>query len=133
MKDIIRLNKMSFYGYHGVSAAEQETGREFEVDCELAVDLAESGQTDQLTDTIDYTEVHRIIKETVEGTAYSLVEALAAELAAKLLDNFPAYRVTLRVRKMKPPIPGHIDNIEIEITRDQKNTEQLIKQKINEN
>lgn len=133
MKDIIRLNKMSFYGYHGVSAAEKETGREFEVDCELAVDLAESGHTDQLTDTIDYTEVHKIIKETVEGTAYSLVEALASELAAKLLDNFPAYRVTLRVRKMKPPIAGHIDNIEIEITRDQKNTDQLIKKELNEN
>ena len=124
---------MSFYGYHGVSAAEKETGREFEVDCELEVDLAESGQTDQLTDTIDYTQVHRIIKETVEGTAYSLVEALAAELAAKLLDNFPAYRVTLRVRKMKPPIPGHTDNIEIEIIRDQKNTDQLIKKEKNEN
>jgi dihydroneopterin aldolase len=128
MTDIIRLNKMSFYGYHGVSTAEKETGREFEVDCELEVDLAESGQTDQLNDTIDYAEVHRIIKETVEGAAYSLVEALATELASKLLDNFPAFRVTLRVRKMKPPIPGHTDNIEIEITRHQKDTEQLIKE-----
>jgi dihydroneopterin aldolase len=62
-----------------------------------------------------------------------LVEALANELASKLLDNFPAYRVTLRVRKMKPPIPGHIDNIEIEITRDQKNTEQLLKKEMNKN
>ena len=95
MKDIIRLNKMSFYGYHGVSAAEKETGREFEVDCELAVDLAESGQTDQLTDTIDYTEVHRIIKETVEGTAYSLVESLAAELSARLLSNFQVSLLSL--------------------------------------
>lgn len=120
MKDIIRLNEMSFYGYHGVSAAEKETGRTFQVDCELEVDLAEPGHSDRLTDTIDYSEVHQIIKETVEGTAFSLVEALASALADKLLDSFPAYRVTLRVRKMNPPIPGHVKNIEVEITRHQK-------------
>jgi len=119
MKDIIRLNQMTFYGYHGVSSAEKETGREFQVDCELEVDLAEAGHTDQLTDTIDYSEVHKIIKETVEGTAYSLLEALASTLADKLLDSFPAYRVTLRVRKMNPPIPGHVKFIEVEITRQQ--------------
>lgn len=126
MKDIIRLNGMSFYGYHGVSAAEKETGREFQVDCELEVDLAEAGHSDRLTDTIDYAEVHRIIRETVEGTAFSLLEALANDLTAKLLDNFPAYRVTLRVRKMNPPIPGHVKHIEIEITRHQADTERLL-------
>ncbi len=120
MKDIIRLNQMSFYGFHGVSAAEKETGRVFEVDCELEVDLAEPGHSDRLTDTIDYTEVHEIIRETVEGSAFSLVEALASAMADKLLDCFPAYRVTLRVRKINPPIPGHIKNIEVEITRHQK-------------
>ena len=120
MKDIIRLNEMTFYGFHGVSAAEKETGRVFQVDCELEVDLAEPGHSDRLNDTIDYTAVHRIIKETVEGTAFSLVEALASTVADKLLDSFPAYRVTLRVRKMNPPIPGHVKNIEVEITRHQK-------------
>lgn len=120
MKDIIRLSELSFYGYHGVSAAEKETGRAFQVDCELEVDLAEPGHTDKLKDTIDYTEVHKIIKETVEGTAFSLLEAVAGTLADKLLDSFLAYRVTLRVRKMNPPIAGHVKYIEVEITRHQK-------------
>ncbi len=128
MKDIIRLNEMSFYGYHGVSAAEKETGRVFQVDCELEVDLAEAGHTDRLTDTIDYSEVHGIIKETVEGTAFSLLEALASALADKLLDSFPCYRVTLRVRKMNPPIPGHVKNIEVEITRHQKDVSRFFEQ-----
>jgi len=128
MKDIIRLNEMSFYGYHGVSAAEKETGRTFQVDCELEVDLAEAGHTDRLTDTIDYSEVHKIIKETVEGTAFSLLEALVSTLADKLLDSFPAYRVTLRVRKMNPPIPGHVKNIEVEITRHQKDVSRFFEQ-----
>ena len=126
MKDIIRLSGLSFYGYHGATAAEKETGRIFEVDCELEVDLAEAGRTDQLADTIDYRQAYDVIRETVEGRAYSLLEGLASHLAKKILDRFPVYRVTLRIRKMTPPIPGQIKFIEVELTRFQENTSSLI-------
>ncbi|UCE24247.1 MAG: dihydroneopterin aldolase [Candidatus Zixiibacteriota bacterium] len=126
MKDVIRLSGLSFYGYHGATAAEKETGRVFEVDCELEVDLAEAGRTDQLADTIDYRQAYDVIKETVEGHAFSLLEGLADHLAASILDRFPVYRVTLRVRKMNPPIPGQIKSIEVELTRFQKDTSKLV-------
>lgn len=129
MKDIIRLAKMSFYGYHGVSASERETGRMFEVDCELEVDLADAGHSDRLTDTIDYTKVYKVIKETLEDKAFSLLEAIAGQLASKLLDNFPVYSVTLRVRKLNPPIAGHINYIEVELTRRQGDTGKLLNNK----
>ncbi len=129
MKDIIRLNGMSFYGYHGVSAAERETGRMFEVNCELEVDLAEAGESDQLGDTIDYALVFETVKDTMEGKAFSLLEGLAREIAEKILDGFPIYRVTVRVRKLTPPIAGSIKNIEIEITRFQGNPAKLLNEK----
>jgi len=126
MKDIIRLGGMSFYGYHGVSAAEKETGRLFEVDCEIEIDLAQAGHSDMLVDTVDYSHVYEIIRETVEGKAFSLIEKLAEHLADILLEKFPVYRVTLKVRKMNPPIPGQIKFIEVEITRFQSNADKLI-------
>lgn len=126
MKDIIRLSGMSFYGYHGVTAAEKETGRMFEVDCELEVDLAEAGQSDSLVDTVDYARVYDIVKAGLEETAFALLEGIASALAAKLLDSFPVYRVTLRVRKMAPPIAGQIRFIEVEVTRYQGDTAKLI-------
>lgn len=129
MKDIIRLAGMSFYGYHGVSASERETGRMFEVDCELEVDLADAGHSDRLTDTIDYTQVYRVIKESLEDKAFSLLEAIAGQLASKLLDNFPVYSVTLKVRKLNPPIAGHIKYIEVELTRRQGDTGKLLNHK----
>ena len=125
MKDVIRLVGLSFYGYHGVSSAERETGRHFEVDCELEVDLADAGQSDSIRDTIDYGAAYRLIKETVEGEAYSLLEGLATRIAALLLDSFPAYRVTLKVRKMHPPLGGQARYVEIEVTRHQTNLEKL--------
>lgn len=125
MKDVIRLGGLSFYGYHGVTAAEKETGRVFEIDCELEADLASAGHSDRLRDTVDYQQVYQMIKEFVEGTAYSLLEGLASHLAANILDNFPVYRVTLKVRKLHPPIPGHVNYIEVEVTRFQGDTAKL--------
>jgi len=124
--DTIRICIMSFYGFHGVTEAEKETGRKFEVDCELKVDLAAPGQSDMLSDTIDYDAVYKKIEEVVTGKAYALVERLAAELAGILLDEFPVYEVTLRVRKLTPPIVGLVEYIEVEVTRSQPNPEKLL-------
>ena len=126
MKDMIRLNQMQFYGYHGVSAAERETGRRFEVDCELEVDLADAGHTDQLADTVDYGRVYDVIRAITEGRAFSLLEGLAHELVTAILAEFPVYRVTLRVRKLHPPISGTIGSIEVELSRLQGDTSKLL-------
>ncbi len=128
MNDVIRLVGLSFYGYHGVSAAEKETGRAFEVDCELELDLAEPGHSDRLADTVDYGEVYSTIKDVVEGTAYALLERLANELAVLLLDKFPILRVTLRIRKLHPPIAGPVKYVEVEVARYQGDKAKLIGQ-----
>lgn len=124
--DRIRLVNMTFYGYHGVSAAEKETGRRFEVDCELAADLAEPGKTDRLTDTIDYGAVYDLIADIVQNRSFSLLEGLAVNLATEVLAAFEVIEVTIRVRKLVPPINGNIDYIEVEVTRRQTAPEKLL-------
>jgi dihydroneopterin aldolase len=124
---------MTFYGYHGVSAAEKETGRRFEVDCELIADLAEPGSTDQLTDTIDYAAVYDLIADIVTNRSFSLLEGLASQLATEVLDAFPAIAATIRVRKLIPPISGNIDFIEVEVTRRQTTPEKLLSSSEDEN
>lgn len=48
MNDIIFLNGMRFYGYHGVLAAENDIGQIFVVDITLKVDLSYAGQSDEV-------------------------------------------------------------------------------------
>lgn len=117
---MIRLCGLSFYGFHGVSAAERETGRAYEVDCEFETTYNEAGLTDQVTDTVDYSEVYREIKAVIEGMQFSLLEAIGSRLAVILLDKFPLERVTLKIRKMQPPLPGQVRYVEFEITRYQR-------------
>ncbi|MBL7047707.1 MAG: dihydroneopterin aldolase, partial [Candidatus Marinimicrobia bacterium] len=55
---IIRLNKMLFYGYHGVDELEQNRGGTFEVDLEMKTVLSKATFSDSLKDTIDYSAVY---------------------------------------------------------------------------
>jgi dihydroneopterin aldolase len=114
---IIRLHNMTFYGYHGVSAAERQTGRRFEVDVELALDMEKPAKSDKLKDTVNYTEVYRTVEQIVLQNSFSLLETIAVRLANQILRKFKPQEVTIRVRKKIPPVPGNLDHIEVEVKR----------------
>jgi dihydroneopterin aldolase len=117
---IIRLHNMTFYGYHGVSAAERQTGRRFEVDVELSVDVEKPAKSDKLKDTVNYTEVYRTVEQIVLQNSFSLLETIAVRLANEMLRKFKPQEVTIRVRKKIPPVPGNLDHIEVEVKRKNK-------------
>lgn len=119
---VIRLHNMTFYGYHGISAAERQTGRRFEVDVELVVDMDKPAKSDKLKDTVNYTEVYRTVEELVEQNRFSLLETIAVRLANQILARFKPQEVIVRVRKKIPPVPGNLDHIEVEVKRKQKTT-----------
>ena len=116
----IRLHNMTFYGFHGVSAAERQTGRRFEVDVELSLDLNKAAKKDKLRNTINYTEVYNTVQELVMKNKFSLLETIAVRLADEVLRKFKPNEVTVRVRKKTPPVPGNLDDIEVEVKRKKK-------------
>lgn len=117
MKDCIRLLGMTFYGFHGVIPEERATGRVYEVDCELVAGLSKSAQTDAVTDTIDYSRVFTAIREIVEKKQFKLLETLADHIIVRLMNDFQPDQVTLKLRKLQPPIAGNIRAVEIEMSR----------------
>lgn len=118
---IIRLHNMTFYGYHGISAAERQTGRRFEVDVELVVDVEKPARSDKLKDTVNYTEVYRMVEQIVMQNSFALLETIAVRLAQQILRKFKPQEVTVRVRKKIPPVPGNLDHIEVEVKRKHQN------------
>lgn len=115
--DWIRLRTIRLYGYHGVYPEERERGQFFELDVELGADLSQAAASDRLADAIDYTEVYRTIAQIVTGPPRMLLEALAGDIAERLLRQFPVTRVTVRVRKPHARMPGPIGSVEVEISR----------------
>ncbi|MBE3576157.1 MAG: dihydroneopterin aldolase [Limnochordales bacterium] len=112
---------MVFYGYHGAIPAEQQLGQRWEVDVDLWLDLKEAGRVDELSATVDYSRVYSLIKEVVEERHFRLAEALAEAIAGAILESQQGRagleKVTVRVRKLQPPLAGMVGYAEVEITR----------------
>lgn len=117
--DKIMMNQMEFYGYHGLFPEENKLGQRFHVDVELLLDLQKPGTSDCMEDSIDYGHVYELIKSIVEGEAKNLVEAVAEQIADKLLGTFGILKAcNVRVTKPDPPIPGHYQSVAVEIFRE---------------
>lgn len=115
--DRISLKNMVFFGYHGVLPAEQELGQRFMIDVCLHTDLAPAGQADDLALTVNYAEVYDIIKDITENRRFKLIEALAQQIAAVILESFPVQKVAVTVRKPSAPVAGILDYAEVSIVR----------------
>ena len=116
--DRISLTGMVFYGYHGVSAEERALGQRFVVDLDVETDLRRPGTTDELPDTVSYTQLYRTARSVLEGAPRKLLEAVAESVARGVLDSFPVNAVRVRVTKPSPPIKDAVlDAAAVEIYR----------------
>ncbi len=115
--DVIRLINMIFYGYHGVEESEKHFGQRFEVDVELFLDLQKAGQSDQLSDTVDYSNVYQVVEELVMEGDYNLIESLAEAISLAIFNHFQVSATVIRVRKPHVSLRGISDGVEVEITR----------------
>ena len=116
--DRIMLAGMVFFGYHGVRPAERRTGQRFVVDLQVTRDLSAAGRSDDLRDTVSYSEIFRLVKDIVEGPPHNLLESLAAAIADAVLDAHDVDTVTVAAKKPEPPIADAVmDYSGVEITR----------------
>ena len=115
--DRVFVQGIQFYGHHGVAEEERRLGQRFLLDVELGLDLRPAGMSDELSASIDYAEVIRLVKEIGEQEQYRLLEALAERVAAVLLERFPVASVRVRASKPAPPLPGVFERVGVEISR----------------
>jgi len=114
--DVLRLNNMAFYAYHGLFPEEEKLGQRFEVDVEIFGDFRGYSAAEK-EDAINYPDVYAIVEEVVTRERFGLVEALADRIATVLQTQLGLERLIVRVRKPHPPVSGHFDGIEVEVRR----------------
>lgn len=101
--DRILLEGMIFFGYHGTLAPENELGQRFVVDVDLHCDLRAAGRSDDLFQTVDYSQVYEQVRAIVEGPPVKLTETVAERIAAAILDVH-ALVEAVRVKVTKPNV-----------------------------
>ncbi len=121
--DKIIFEKMQFYAYHGIFEEEKNLGQKFEVDLEMFLDLKKAGKSDCIEDTVNYALVYQVVHDIVTGTKKKLLESLAETISSELFRLFPLQYIIIRVKKLQPPIPGHLQSVSVEIKREAINYE----------
>jgi dihydroneopterin aldolase len=117
MHDRIFIEGIKFHGFHGLTRMEREVGVRLSVDVSLSIDLEKSGRSDEFGDTLDYRKVHQRVTELGRGTSHKLLESFAWSLMKDLFQQFPAERITIRVRKETPVLDGIVDSVGVEMSR----------------
>lgn len=116
--DLIELRGLRLVGICGALPEERERPQPLEFDVDITADLAPSGETDDLDDTIDYGALCDRIESVVAAGTPQLLEHLAAVTARALLDvDARIETVTVAVRKLRPPVPHHLATSGVRITR----------------
>lgn len=119
--DRMVLHRMEYYGYHGVFAEERKLGQRYYIDLEIDMDLSEAGRNDDLTKTINYAEIHELVKQIVENKSFQLIEALGEHIASSLLDTYTIINaLTVKVTKPHPPFDIHFEGVTVELRRTRK-------------
>jgi 7,8-dihydroneopterin aldolase/epimerase/oxygenase len=115
--DRIEVLGLRVVARHGVLPEERERAQPFEIDLEIEADLSEAARHDDLSKTVDYGSVVEKVTELATTRSFELLEALADAIAASVLTDSRAEAVTVRVRKLRPPVAADLASVAVTIRR----------------
>jgi len=117
-RDTITLVGLRGKGYHGVLASEREQGQTFTVDLTIGVDTRPAAASDDLTRTVDYSQLATVVHQHIAGTPVALIETLAEGIAKDVLAASELIGwVDVTVHKPGAPIPEAFDDVVLQIRR----------------
>lgn len=106
MNGRIALEGLEFHAFHGVYPHERESGNWFEVDVAVDTDFSKGAKTDELSGTIDYEEIYRVVKNEMDRPS-KLLETVGENIVEEILKRFAnVTNVELKISKINPPIGG---------------------------
>ena len=115
METKIRLKNIQLYGWHGVSNKEKQVGQQFEIDVEVRAILNSDIVTDDIRQTVNYSDLYDSIVRLFSDKKYNLIETLANKMSLSILKQFDVKACKVIIRKPNAPINGILDSVEVEV------------------
>ncbi|HBN09203.1 MAG TPA: dihydroneopterin aldolase [Cyanobacteria bacterium UBA8530] len=118
VSDRILLPGIEAWGHHGLSLSERQLPLKLQVDLEVETDLRKAGESDEMEAAVDYVRLAEIARAVIEEGNQKLLEAIAEEIARRILEDGRIEKVRVRVGKTLVPVAGFNGPVFIEITRE---------------
>lgn len=113
MKNIIEVNGIRLYAFHGCLDEEGLIGGNYTVDVRLTTDFSSAAKTDNLSETIDYVDVNRIVSEEM-GVRSKLIEHVGKRIINRVKSECKGVNtIQVKITKICPPINGDVENVAI--------------------
>jgi len=114
---IIKVENIRVYAHHGCLKEETIIGSDYRVDLVVKVDLSKSAKTDELSDTVDYVFLNKVVREEM-----AIPSKLLETVAQRILDRIFAEdklvkKAYVSVSKINPPIGGDVEMVTIKISQ----------------
>lgn len=116
--DKIIISRLNVFCNHGVFEEEKINGQNFYVSAVIGLDTENAGKSDNLDYSVNYADLCIGINDFMKAYNYNLIEAVAENLAAYILEYSPLIRsVELRIDKPEAPIGLPFETVAVSIER----------------
>lgn len=115
--DIVEIRGLELLLHCGVLDEEQARRQPFRFDLDLHLALNAAGESDDLDDTVNYGALIDLLVAMLPTERFQLLERLAARVAELALSYPSVDAVTVRVRKVRPPVAAIVDTTGVRIHR----------------
>lgn len=117
MSDVIHVRGLRLWAHVGVLDVERAEGQWFELDLELAVDLAKAGRSDALGDTLDYSLLITALQHQARSIRCQTLEHYSERILDLAEELYGPVPIGLELRKCAAPVPGFSGVVAVERRR----------------
>lgn len=117
MSGTIEIRGLRVMGVHGALAHEQAAAQPFEVDLWVETGFEAAAASDALEDALDYGPIVEAVATVIAERRFTLLEALSEEVASAVLADPRVARVTVALRKLRPPLAFQLESVGVRIVR----------------
>ena len=115
MQNIINIEGIRLYAYHGCLDEEARIGGNYIVDVKMLTDFSPAIVSDDLQKTVDYCAVYEICKKEMAARS-KLLETVCARIYKHIRQAHPAVtKLNVRVTKLVPPMNGDVERVSVEL------------------
>lgn len=102
----VALEDVKCFAYHGYYPEEQLTGGQFVVG--ISVTFIHSGDTEDLTRTVNYEVLNSIVVSEMKHTQ-KMLESVVRNMINRVVENFPFISsASVGIKKLNPPMEGQV-------------------------
>lgn len=111
----ILIKNLNLFGYHGAKESEKSEGQNFRFNIEVFIKKDDFSKDDSIEDTVNYSEIIKLVKRINSSSSFDLLETLAQEIAGQIEKMSPLIgKVAVKIEKTSPPIKENLESVGVE-------------------